>query len=627
FGNGMLLSKAIKLVAAFDHRHIFIDPDPDPAASWKERKRMFALPRSSWADYKADLISKGGGVFPRSAKRIELSKAAMAALGISADDLTDGGLEPDRLIALILKSPVDLIWFGGIGTYVKSAEESNAEVGDPANDALRVNARDLKAKVIGEGANLGVTQAGRIAFSLRGGRVNTDFIDNSAGVDCSDNEVNIKIALAAARAGGRLSEDRRNALLKDMTDEVAELVLEDNRLQALALSIAEQGGARAVGAMAQLIDSLEVLGGLDRQNEGLADGEDLKRRAADGKGLTRPELAVLLSHSKLVLQEAIEQSALAADDAADPLVLGDFPAQLQQGFARQLLGHRLRNEIVGTVVANKLVNRMGVLHPFELAEEEGATLDAIGTGFVAATRLLGMDAIWAALDSTKMPESARLSLFDQAALALRGHIADLLRAGGGQLSPSVLHGEIGHMVAELTDKVDTLLGDEARAHVDEIAASMVERGAPQRLAEQVARLFAIDGAIGLSRLASDTGIAPVALANAFIELGALLGIDWAQSRAAVMNPADPWERLLVAGLARDFQAMRFDFLRRLARKRGKAARAGADDPMALISDWAQANAKEVAQFRRMIARAQAAAPVAPAMLAQIASQARNLLHG
>lgn len=623
FGNGMLLSKSIKLIAAFDHRHIFIDPDPDPAASWKERNRLFGLERSNWAEYNEKLISRGGGIYPRTMKRIELSKNAMAALGMEDDDIKEGGIDPDSLIEAILKSPNDLIWFGGIGTYVKSSDESHAEVGDPANDGLRVNGEDLRARVIGEGANLGVTQAGRIEFALSGGRVNTDFIDNSAGVDCSDNEVNIKIALAAARQAGRLSEERRNALLKDMTEEVAALVLEDNRLQALALSIAEQGGSRTVGAQARLIETLEELGGLDRDNEGLGDAEDLKRRAGDERGLTRPELAVLLSHSKLVLQDAVERSPLAADDAADPLVLGDFPPQLQENFRNQLLDHRLRKEIVGTVVANMVVNRMGMLHPFELAEEEGTGLDTVGSGFVAASKLLGMEDIWAALDTTKMPEPARLMLFDQAALALRGHIADLLRAGGGTTSPSALREEIGDTVAELTDKVDSLLGDAARTHVEGIAARMVEKGAPEKLAAIVARLFAIDGAIGIARLASETDIEPIDLANAFIKLGALLGIDWAQSRAAIMSPSDPWERLLVAGLARDFQAMRFEFLRGLARKRGKSS----GDPLALIEEWAQANEVPVKQFRRMIARAQAATPIAPAMLAQIASQARNLLQG
>ncbi|WP_340588322.1 NAD-glutamate dehydrogenase [Erythrobacter alti] len=623
FGNGMLLSKSIKLVAAFDHRHIFIDPDPDAAASWKERKRLFELDRSNWAEYNTKLLSRGGGIYPRSLKRIELSKAAIEALAIPEGALADGALDPETLISHILKAPVGLIWFGGIGTYIKASHESQLDVGDPANDGLRVDAEEVRAKVIGEGANLGATQAGRIEYALSGGRVNTDFIDNSAGVDCSDNEVNIKIALTAARRAGRLSEERRNALLKDMTEEVAALVLEDNRLQALALSIAEQGGERTIGAQARLIEVLEELGGMDRANEGLGDSEALARRAGDGAGLTRPELAVLLSYSKLVLQDAVEAGALASDEAADPLVLGDFPPQLQEQFTKQLLDHRLRNEIVGTVVANQIVNRMGMLHPFELAEEEGAGLDVIGTAFVSASALLNMEQVWHSLDTETMPETARLMLFDQAALALRGHIADLLRAGGAHSSPSALRAEIGDMVRELVDNVDSLLGDEARKHIDSIAARLTKKGASTKQADMVARLFAVDGAIGLARLSSDTGIDAKDLASAFIDLGALIGIDWAQSRASVMSPADPWERLLVAGLARDFQQMRFDFLRGLARKRGKDA----GDPAALIANWAGNKEAAIAQFRRMIARAQAATPVAPAMLAQIASQARNLLQG
>ena len=615
FGNGMLLSKAIRLVAAFDHRHIFIDPDPDPAKSWKERKRLFEMPRSNWAEYDGKLISKGGGVYPRTDKSIALSKQARAALGIDAETL-----DPESLVAAILKAPVDLLWFGGIGTYVKSSAESNADVGDPANDPLRVNARDLRVKVIGEGANLGATQAGRIEFALGGGRINTDFIDNSAGVDCSDNEVNIKIALAAARRAGRLSEAKRNALLGAMTDEVAALVLEDNRLQALALSIAERGGAQALGAHERLIETLEDMGDLDRQTEGLGDGETLRRRGSDGKGLTRPELAVLLSSSKLAIQDALESSTLAQDDAAVPLLLGDFPAQMRDGYARQIKDHRLRNEIVGTVVANKVVNRMGFVHPFELAEEEGAGLDRIGGAFVAASEMLGMDAIWSRLDSAAMSEDARLLLFDQAALALRGHMADLIRTGGDMMKPSEVTGRLSSTVAVLRDHVDSVLGDEARVQVDAIAARMGDAGAPAAIAQQVARLFALDGSIGLACLAHETGIEATELAHVFVELGSRLGLDWAQAKAAVMSPEDPWERVLVAGLARDFQQMRLDFLRNLARTaRGKA------DPREQVEQWALRFADPVAQFRSVIGRAQTATPVKPVMLAQIASQARNLL--
>ncbi|MEO6388406.1 MAG: NAD-glutamate dehydrogenase domain-containing protein [Croceibacterium sp.] len=616
FGNGMLLSKAIKLVAAYDHRHVFIDPDPDPAASWKERKRMFALPRSSWADYNEKLLSKGGGIYPRTLKRIPLSAKARALLGIEAEQV-----DPDTLINAILKSQVDLLWFGGIGTYIKSTQETDGQVGDPANDSLRVSGNEVRAKVIGEGANLGVTQAGRIEFALHGGRINTDFIDNSAGVDCSDNEVNIKIALEAAKRAGQLSEKRRIELLKSMTDEVAVLVLEDNRLQALALSIAEAGGAPAVASLTRLIETLEDSGELDRRTEGLAEGDVFVRRAAEGHGLTRPELAVLLSNAKLNLQDAIEGSDLADDARADALLLSDFPAKMQGPYRKRILTHRLRTEIVATVVANAMVNRMGLVHPFELAEEEGAGLERVAAAFVAACNLFGMNAIWSSIDAASMKEEARLMLFQQSATALRGHMADLLRAGGVALSPSQLIDDIAGDVAQLVDHVDDLLADEARGHAAAIANGLLAAGAPKDLAAMVANLFAIDGAIGLAQLSRDTRISPVVLTQAFSDLGERLGLDWAQSKAAVMNPSDPWERLLVAGLARDFQQMRFEFLRTLAaRKKGK------EDPLGYIEQWAAAREPAVRQFRAMIARAQTPATLAPAVLAQIASQARNLLH-
>jgi len=621
FGNGMLLSKAVKLVAAFDHRHIFIDPDPDPAESWAERKRLFELPRSSWDDYNKRLISKGGGVYPRSLKTIPLNAETRAILGVDADEL-----DPESLISAVLRAPVDLLWFGGIGTYIKASHETNPEVGDPANDALRVNGSEVRARVVGEGANLGVTQAGRIEFARRGhagagGSINTDFIDNSAGVDCSDNEVNIKIALAAAQRAGKLSEPKRVELLEAMTDEVAALVLEDNRLQALSLSIAEAGGARAMGAHVRLIETLEDLGELDRKTEGLADNETLNRRAIDGHGLTRPELAVLLSTTKLALQDAIENSDLPQDDAADPLLISDFPAMMQQPYRKRLLTHRLRPQIVGTVVANRMINRMGLVHPFELAEEEGAGLERVAAAFVSACALFGMEPLWADIDATPMPEAARIMLFEQAAVGLRSHMADLLRTGDTSLSPSKLIDAVSGRVTELIDHVDDLLAAEARDHASVIATTLISAGAPDALAARVAQLFAIDGAIGLARLSHDTGIAPVPLTHAFIDLGERLGLDWAQSKAAVMSPSDPWERLLVAGLARDFQQMRFEFLRTLAT--GKKAKA---NPAGAIDQWVSERSAAVARFRSMITRAQGAVPLAPAMLAQIASQARSLLH-
>ncbi len=614
FGNGMLLSRAIKLVAAFDHRHVFLDPDPDPAKSWSERKRLFELPRSSWDDYDRKLISKGGGVFPRSLKQIELSPQVRAALGIDAD-----ALDPDALIHALLKAPVDLLWFGGIGTYVKSRAENNVQVGDPANDALRVDGAEVRAAVIGEGANLGCTQAGRIEFALignegAGGRINTDFIDNSAGVDCSDNEVNIKIALASAKREGRLTEPARVKLLAAMTDDVAALVLEDNRLQALGLSIAEAAGAAATPSYIRLIEMLEERGELDRKTEGLADNETLARRAADGAGLTRPELAVLLSSAKLALQGALESSAVPDDPGLEDELLAAFPKAMRRKY---IAGHRLRREIIATKIANRMINRLGLIPSFELTEEEGATLAQVGAAFVAAERLLGMAAIWRDLESAPMPEVARIHLFDRAASALRRQIADLLRAGAGHIPASRLVADLAPGMAALAKAAPDLIGSEVRAQSERLRGELAALGAREREARLVSNLFELDGGISMARLARDSGIAPRPLAAAFIDLGARLGLDWAQGTATRMNPSDTWERLLVAGLARDFQQMRLDFLRGRVPPKG--------DPAAVIERWAQEQAPAIAQFLGVLTRARAALAVSPAMLAQLATQARNLL--
>lgn len=620
FGNGMLLSKALKLVAAFDHRHIFIDPAPDPLASWKERARMFALPRSSWEDYDPALISKGGGVFPRTAKSIKLSKQAREVLGIDAKDI-----EPEALITAILKAPVDLMWFGGIGTYVKAAHENNVAVGDPANDSLRVDATEMRARVIGEGANLGVTQAGRIAFSLNGGRINTDFIDNSAGVDCSDNEVNIKIALAAATASGKLSQKKRNTLLAAMTDDVAALVLEDNRLQALALSIAESGGAGATPAYVRLIERLEEVGDFDRRTEGLADGETLVRRAADGQGLTRPELAVLLSSAKLALQAAIEASALPDDPVLDDVLLARFPAAMRKAYSQEIRAHRLRREMIATSLSNRIVNRLGMVHPFELAEEEGVGLAEVAAAFVVAERLFGLDPLWRELDGADIPEAARLALFDRLAAAVGNLMSDVLRTASGKVAAGAMIGALGGGVTALIAGREELLTAEPRARSTVLRTSFAAMGSPDALSAKVANLFDFDGAVGLAQAALASGMEAKLLTHAFTDIGALLGLDWAQGTAAHMSPSDIWERLLVSGLARDFQQMRIEFLRRQIADKTNS-KAGKGDPRGAVADWAQRNAAGVAQFRKLIARAQARPPVGAAMLAQIASQARNLLE-
>lgn len=616
FGNGMLLSQSLLVTAAFDHRHIFLDPNPDAAKSWAERNRLFNLPRSSWDDYDRSVMSAGGAIVPRSQKEIPLSPEIRLVLGIEAEVI-----DPDSLMTAILKAPVDLLWFGGIGTYIKAAHEVHAEVGDPSNDSIRVNGGDVRARVIGEGGNLGATQAGRIDYALRGadgfgGHGNTDFIDNSAGVDCSDKEVNIKIALASAKRAGRLDEDGRVALLSSMTDAVAALVLEDNRLQALGLSIAESGGTGAMPGHVRLIEMLEDSGQLDRRTEGLADAETFARRAVDdARGLTRPELAVLLSSAKLAIQEDLEASTVVDDPALDDELLTAFPEAMRDTYREDILAHRLRREILATRLANRLVNRLGFVHPFELAEEEGVGLGDVTAAFLAAEQLLGMGAIWQAVEDAAMPEKARILLMNRAADALRSHMADLLRAGATTTAPSVLAAALSRGLGALSGEIDGLLVAETSDYSARLSADLLATGADPDQTAAIVHLFDLDGAVGLAALAHSGGFEPLALAHAFTRLGEALGLDWAQGIAARLSPADPWERLLVAGLARDFQQMRLQFL----------ARTGATAPVEGVDNWLGSKAASVASFRAMIDRARRAAVVSPAMLAQIASQARNVL--
>jgi len=610
FGNGMLLSKSLKLVAAFDHRHIFFDPTPDPAISWKERQRLFNLPRSSWLDYDAKLISKGGGVFARTEKSIKTTPEIREMLGIE-----DKELEPSALMTAILKAPVQLMWFGGIGTYIKAASENHIEVGDPANDAIRVNGSQVRAQVIGEGANLGVTQAGRISFALKGGRINTDFIDNSAGVDCSDNEVNIKIALNAEMRAGKLEEPVRNTLLASMTDAVADLVLEDNRLQTLALSIAQTGGAGDLPAYVRLIETFESTGRLDRAVEGIAGNEELFRRAGEGNGLTRPELAVLLSTAKLAAQDGVEDAPLALDASMESELLAAFPAAMVVDHKSAILMHRLRKEIIATKLANRMVNRLGLLHPFELVEEEGCTLADVAAAFAIAERIFDLPALWQAIDTAKMDESTRLMLFSQAAVETRAQMADIIRnahEGRDVLAATALYAPV---IDQLSAALDELLPADIRHQTESFGARLLDRGAPRDISDRLVRMAQLDGAVGLASLASAQKSDVAQLTKAFTAIGDALGIGWAQGTAMQMDPHDPWERLLVAGLARDFQAMRLDFLRRRSAKK----------PLDDSNSWLTENATRVRTFKGMVDRAKLGAMPTPAMLAQIAGQARVLL--
>ena len=623
FGNGMLLSKTIRLVAAFDHRHIFLDPAPDAASGFTERARLFALPRSSWDDYDKRLLSPGGGVFPRSQKAIPISGQVKTALGIIADTLS-----PSELIVAILSAKVDLLWFGGIGTYVKAAGESNADVGDRANDAHRIDGSAIGAKVVGEGANLGLTQAGRIEYASHGGRLNTDFIDNSAGVDCSDNEVNIKIALNAEVAAGRLTEAARNDLLAAMTDDVAALVLRDNTLQTQALSIAERGGVAALPGHIRLIEMLEDSAAeLDRTVEGLATDEVLAQRGRAGQGLERPELAVVMAYAKMAVYDSIVASGglgpAAGDDIVDdpllvPVLHAAFPRAMQERFAGAIDDHRLRRELIATKLANAVVNRSGLTLPFELAEEFGVDLAAVAGAFVAARDLFDFRDLWDAIDAAAIPGPVQLDLHVHAVAALRTQMADLLRAGAG-MTPSMLVTKLRPGIACLGDALADLLRPEPKAQIDRFAAALAAMGAPADVADRLVRIESLDGAVGVGLLAADLGVAEAAVAAAYTDLGAATGLDWAKGAAAALTPSDPWERLLQAGLVRDFEALRLDLLRRVVPAGG--------DPRAAVAAWQAVNGGPVARIAAAIARARGGAVVTTAMLAHLAAQARTALGG
>ena len=610
FGNGMLLSKALKLVAAFDHRHIFIDPDPDPAKSWAERQRMFELPRSSWDDYDRKTMSKGGMIVPRSQKSIDLTRQAREALGIDVETI-----DPTSLISAILKAPVDLLWFGGIGTYIKASNQTNAQVGDPANDALRVDARDIRAKVIGEGANLAINQAGRIEFAVHGGRINTDFIDNSAGVDCSDNEVNIKIPLNREMREGRLEESERNKLLSSMTEEVSELVLEDNRLQTLALSVAEARGAGGLPGFVRTIEMLEATGRLDRKVEGLEPSDALLRRSLDSRGLTRPELAVVLSMAKLTLQDAAEELKLADDPTMEAELMDAFPAPMRKKHANAIRAHRLRHQIIATKVANRMVNRLGPSMALDMTEEEGVGLPQVITAFLVTERLLGLRDLWENIESSKASEDVRIELFATAARTVRVHIGDVIRTAAGETSVQQVADLLQPGFDKVAAKTSGLIRAEVRGEAAARRARLAVMGAEKDVSERLVRLYELDGVFGIAALGARKELDELVLTRAYTRLGEVLGIDWAQQQVARFTPTDNWERLLAAGLLRDFEQLRIDFL---GRTRG-------EEPDVSVERWVERNPKRIAQFRALVDRAKLAGCVTGPMLSQIASQARILL--
>ncbi len=549
FGNGMLRSAHTKLIAAFDHRHVFLDPDPDPAASFAERRRLFALPRSSWADYNAKLISKGGGVFERSRKSIALSPEIAARLGLTAEKLT-----PAELVQAILKAPVDLLWFGGIGTYLKAAAERHAEVGDRANDALRIDAEEIRAAVVGEGANLAVTQRGRVAYALKGGRINTDAIDNSAGVDTSDHEVNIKILLDAVVAAGDLTVAQRHALLQEMTDAVAELVLADNYLQTLALSLAEAQGTARLDEQLRTIRALERSGELSRAVEFLPDDDTLVARAASGRGLTRPELAVLMAYVKNTLVDALGDSDLPDDPQLLPCLLGYFPPLLVERFPRAIAAHRLRREIVATVVANDLVNRGGITFLQEMRERTGRSAGDVARAYAIVKEIFAFGPLWAAVDAldNKVAASVQAEMLLTGGRLMERATAWFLR--GRSLDIRAQIDAFRPRIAELAEHIVETLPDAERNELTRRVDALVARGVPREVAFAAARLDFLTSSVDVVRLAQGSKLGIVELARRFYAIGHRFRLDTLRLIARGLKAETSWQKLAVSALIEDFYA-------------------------------------------------------------------------
>jgi glutamate dehydrogenase len=603
FGNGMLLSKQTKLLAAFDHRDIFIDPDPDPAKSWAERARMFALPTSSWADYDRKLISKGGGVFSRSLKSIPISAQMKAMLEIKAD-----ALAPSELINAILTAPAELLYLGGIGTYVKATREANAEVGDKANDAVRINGRDLRVKVVGEGANLGLTQAGRMEYAQvgaggAGGRIDTDAIDNSAGVDTSDHEVNIKILTGMLERTGELTRKRRDTLLQSMTGEIATHVLADNYDQTLALSLMEMDAAGELGPTAQFMTELETAGRLDRAVEGLPDAAGIAERAQAGKGLTRPELAVLLAYGKLELKREIVATAAPDDPFFERLLEDYFPRALRK-YAEPMRRHRLRRDIIATVVANDIINRCGPSFPGRLMPAAGADAQAFTAGYEAAKAVLGIPALWdaiAALDG-KAPAAGQMALFRRLSASLRGATFWLTRrAARDKLEVDALVTAYGPSFQGLLKLMPGILSPIEQAAVETRVRHLTEAGAPLDKARAVAVLQPMTIAGDLVDLAEASSWPLAAVARLYHAVGEIFGFDRVRQAAGAYAVGDNFERMALRRLIEDLLTQQSDLTRAVMAFAG-GPQAG-DDPrhaQDAASAWSALRFDKVAVARKTI---------------------------
>lgn len=555
FGNGMLLSEQIRLIAAFDHRHVFIDPDPDPATTFAERQRMFALGRSSWDDYDQSLLSKGGMIIPRGAKEVDLTSEARAALGIGDED--EAPADGEALIRTVLKAPVELLWNGGIGTYVKSAKESHQEAGDPSNDAVRIDVDDLRCDVVGEGGNLGFTHQARREFSLLGGRINTDALDNSGGVDMSDHEVNLKILLAPAVASGVLTQERRNALLEELTEPVAELVLDNNRSQSLAISLDERRSRESLDDVRDLMFSLEKAGELDRVAEGLPSADVLAERRERGQAMARPELCVLLAYSKLSLKTHLLASSLPDDPVTESYLLGYFPPAATMAAGHDnLIGHRLRREIITAEITNDMVDLMGAGFVSRLVRETGHPPDIVVRAWLVASRLADHRALLGQMAQQTNVFNVRVSyrwLLGLSRVLERTTRWVLQNVDPESSSARIVEQNLSGLAA-LRGAFGEFVRGEEQSLFEARVTEIQELGADEAFSRRLITLRFLDQLLEILEIGRATESDAVETAHAFYQTAEAFEVPWLRRRAFAGAGDDPWEVRAARAVSDDLSA-------------------------------------------------------------------------
>ena len=590
FGNGMLLSRHIRLVAAFDHRHIFLDPDPDPEASFRERERLFALPRSSWDDYDRKLISQGGGIYPRGAKTIAISPEMRVVLAIETAELT-----PQELLKAILRAPVDLLYNGGIGTYVKATHQGNAEAGDRANDPIRVNGAELRCKVVAEGGNLGFTQLGRVEYAQEGGRIYTDAIDNSAGVDCSDHEVNIKILLGLVQAEGELTEKQRIKTLADMTEEVGLLVLADNYYQTQSLSVSGERGEKLLDSHAGFIRALEKAGKLNRAVENLPGDEEIGERRLARRGLTAPERAVLLAYSKMTLYEDLLASALVDDEFVRAALVSYFPKLLRERHADAMARHPLKREIIGTVLVNTMINRTGAVFVHRMVEETGAAPDEVTRAFIIVREVFGLERLWERIDALDNKVAAKVQyemLTEVGRLVVRGTLWFLRRRRERLPIAQVL--EIFRPgVDALCRRVPTILSAGDRMAWNSSVAQLIGVGVERELAGSVATLGALYAALDVTEVAMEQKKSVESLAALYFALVGELELRWFGEKITSLPTDTTWQALARNALRDDLASQQRHLTASVSRL------SESDDPETMLALWREHYAPPINRLKAM----------------------------